>query len=122
MRATDLLQIGILALPTFATNSYVFIYVADNLKSDVLVDGQLRANEAPNQMSYTSDQHDKCLNKTETGLIYFESPKCKDQPIYAYIATVSLKSVDNEPQHLNISMPKYNLSVCYKTHPWQFLS
>jgi len=114
MRATYLLQTGIFAFLTVsATPSYLYMYVADDSKSNVQVAGQF---EVPIQhTSYTSDDNNKCLNKTETSLIYFESPECKNQPIYAYITMVSLEVVNNEPQHLDIIMPKYNLSVRHKT-------
>jgi hypothetical protein len=118
MRATYLLQTGIFAsLTVIAKESYLYIYVADNLKSDVLVVGQMGTAKTGNeQVSYTSDDYDRCLNKTETGLNPFKSPECENQPIYAYITMIYLEAVDNEPRHLDIVMPKYNLSVRYKTH------
>jgi hypothetical protein len=118
MRATYLLPTGIFAfLTVVAKEGYLYIYVADEFRSDVLVVGQmLPGNNQIKQSSYTSDVYNRCLTKTETGLTHFKSPECKNQPMYAFIGVSYMQAFDNEPRHLDIVMPKYNLSVCYKTH------
>ena len=118
MRAIYLLQTAIFAfLTVVAKESYLYIYVADDLKNNVLVIGQTYTTGTTiYQSSYNSDLYDRCLNKTETGLNPFKSPECKNQPLYACITMIYLEAVDNKPKHLDIVMPKYNLSVRYKTY------
>jgi hypothetical protein len=118
MRAIYLLQTAIFAFLTVdAKESYLYIYVEDDLKNNVLVVGQTYTTGTTiYQSSYKSDLYDRCLNKTETGLDPFKSPECKNQPVYAYITMIYLEAVDNKPRHLDIVMPKYNLSVRYKRH------
>jgi hypothetical protein len=124
MRTTYLLQIGILALPTIATNTNtdtpltnLYIYVADKLKSGVIVRGPKYPNAGIIEQTHRMDEYDMCTNDTNAIIIDSKNPACKGRTIHTFMGSMRLEANGSGPRHLDISMLGYNLSVRYETHP-----
>jgi hypothetical protein len=124
MRTTYLLQIGILALPTIATNTNtytpftsLYIYVADKFESEVIVRGPIYPNGVTVEQTHHTDEYDMCTNNTNAFIINSQNPACKGHTIHTFMGSIYLDANGSEPRHLDISMVGYNLSVRFGTHP-----
>jgi hypothetical protein len=113
----NLFQIGMLAFPTLAQTSTVFIHVEYESGYDAKLTGKLWSNGETSDIS-VGDQSlfDSCSNGTKFLTLNGDGTECKDLRTYAGLAPIYFDAVDRDSRHLNISMPGYDLSVCTKAH------
>jgi hypothetical protein len=117
MRTMNLFQIGMLAFPSLAQTSIVYIHVEYKSKYDAKLTGKLWPNGETSDIS-VGDQSlfDSCSNGTNFLTLNGIGTECKDLRTYAGLAPIYFDAADSDSQHLNISMPGYDLSVCTKAH------
>jgi hypothetical protein len=114
MRTTNLFRFGILAFPTLALTSLVYIYVDNETRDGAKVTGKLDP-EGETLDTFFGDQSYFKLCSNSTNFLTFNSTG-RDLQTFAGIATIIFDAGHSDPRHLDISMPGYDLSVRTKAH------
>ena len=119
MRTTNLFRFGILAFPTLALTSLVYIYVDHDSRYGAKVTGKLDPGGETSDSSFEDYGYkETCTNGTDLLTRKIIGTECRDLHtyMYAYITTIIFDAGHSESRHYNISMPEYDLSVCTKAH------
>ena len=113
----NLFQIGMLAFPTFAQFSSVYIYVEHESKYGAKLTGKLQPDSETVDTSFNDYGYtDTCPNGTQLLTLNDTGTECRDRHTYARLTTVLFDARHSDSRQLNISMPGYDLSVCTKAH------
>jgi hypothetical protein len=113
MKAANIVQIVILALPTAVGTFTLYISAPNNLKNDIKVIGNTFPNdEEPGMTGFETIFDDACIDNTSMLTTKAKGTQCNNSPNGTFVTRIEGVTID--PQPLIISMPGYDLSVSYK--------
>jgi hypothetical protein len=113
MKAANIVQIAILALPTAVGTFTLYISVPNDLKDDITVIGNKFPKDGkPGLTGFEAMLNDACIDNAWFLTTQPKDTKCNNTINHTFISRIERITID--PQPLNISMSGCDLSVSYK--------